>query len=77
MKPNPTHISKAIIGKLIKQQRLIKEMTQQELADLLNVDRQYIWKIENGKINLTLDYLDKIISKLKCSHTKFLKTDEL
>lgn len=76
MKRNRTHISKAIIGKLIKQQRLNKQMTQQELADLLNVDRQYVWNIENGKINLTLDYLDKIIAKLKCAHKEFLKTIE-
>ena len=40
-------------------------MTLQELADLLQVDRQYIWKLENGKINMTLDYLDKIMQHLK------------
>jgi repressor LexA len=75
VKTNRTHISKEIIGKLIKQQRLNKQMTQQELADLLNVDRQYVWNIENGKINLTLDYLDKIIAKLKCTHNEFLNSD--
>ncbi|MEI6022101.1 MAG: helix-turn-helix transcriptional regulator [Bacteroidota bacterium] len=34
------------------------------MADKLGVDRQYIWRIENGKINFTLDYLDKILNEL-------------
>ena len=25
-------------------------MTQQQLADLLGIDRQYMWKIENGRM---------------------------
>lgn len=62
---------KQYIGWSIKHHRSKKQMTQQELADLLKVDRQYIWKIENGKINLTLGYLDKIISKLKCTRKDF------
>ena len=33
---------------------------------MLGTDRQYVWNIENGKINLSLDYLDSIIIKLKC-----------
>ena len=57
--------SKQIIGKIIKQQREKSNMTLQELADLLQVDRQYVWKLENGKINMTLDYLDKIMLHLK------------
>ena len=62
---------KESIGWNIKHHRSKKQMTQKELADLLKVDRQYIWKIENGKINLTLDYLDKIITKLKCTYEDF------
>jgi transcriptional regulator with XRE-family HTH domain len=64
--------SKTIIGSMIKAKRIEKKITQQQLADLLNVDRQYIWRIENGKINLTMDYLDKIILHLDCETTDFL-----
>ena len=73
MKKATEHNSKILIGLLIKKQRLIKQLTQQELADLMIVDRQYIWKIENGRINLTLDYLDKIILKLNCTYKDFFK----
>ena len=66
-----TVTSRAIIGGLIKYRRKEKRMTQQGLADLLLVDRQYIWRIENGKVNLTLDYLDTVIAKLNCQHVDF------
>jgi len=64
--------SKEIIGAMIKDKRLKKIITQQQFADLLSVDRQYIWKLENGKVNLTMDYLDKIVLELGCLHSEFL-----
>ncbi|MBP7315911.1 MAG: helix-turn-helix transcriptional regulator [Chitinophagaceae bacterium] len=63
--------SKNIIGRIIKRQRKRLGLTLQELANLLEVDRQYVWKLENGKINMSLDYLDKIIDKLECNHYVF------
>jgi transcriptional regulator with XRE-family HTH domain len=67
--------SKIIIGQLIKKYRLSKQLSQQQLADLLVTDRQYVWKLENGRINLTLEYLDKIILKLNCTHNDFFKSE--
>jgi transcriptional regulator with XRE-family HTH domain len=64
--------SKEIIGKMIKTKREEKAISQQALGDLLDVDRQYIWRLENGKINLTMNYLDEIIDKLNCEHVEFL-----
>jgi transcriptional regulator with XRE-family HTH domain len=63
--------SKAIVGRKIKLLRKKKGYTQQELADLLGVDRQYIWKLENGKKNLTMDYLDNVINKLEAKYEDF------
>ena len=62
------------IGQLIKQQRLKKQLTQQALATMLGVDRQYIWNIENGRINFSINYLDDLIAKLKCTHEDFFKS---
>jgi len=62
---------KQLVGKLVKYHRVKKKLSQQNLADMLHVERQYVWKIENGRINLTLDYLDKIVAKLECSHLDF------
>ncbi len=63
--------TRKIIGNLIKKHRTAKDLTLQELATAMDADRQYIWKIENGHINITIDYLEKIISKLKCTHNDF------
>ena len=67
-------MAKAIIGQRIKLFRIKKGLTQQELADLIGADRQYVWRIEAGKISMSLDYLDKIIVALNCKHEDFLVT---
>lgn len=67
-----THTAKEIIGKKIKRLREKKNMTQQELADLIKADRQYVWKLENGKKNITLDYLDNIAKALQVQQSEFL-----
>jgi transcriptional regulator with XRE-family HTH domain len=63
--------SKNIIGGIIQRKRKKLGLTQQDLADRMEVDKQYIWKLENGKINMSLDYIDKVIDKLDCKHEEF------
>lgn len=64
--------SKEILGSLIKSRRLERNFTQKQLADLLEVDRQYVWRLENGRVNFTMDYLDKVIYKLNCEQKDFI-----
>lgn len=66
--------SREILGRIIKRERKKKEFSLKELADKLNVDRQYVWRMENGKINMSPDYLDKVIEKLKCKHEDFFNS---
>jgi len=47
------------IGDTIKDIRENKGYSQDELAGIMNVNRSTISKIENGKFNLSLDYLSK------------------
>ena len=54
-----THTAKKIVGNRIKLLRKQKNLTLQELADRIGADRQYVWNIENGEVNLTLDILIK------------------
>jgi transcriptional regulator with XRE-family HTH domain len=68
----PLLSSKVIIGKMISARRSEKKITPQQLADLLGVDRQYVWRLENGKINLTMNYLDEVIKHLGCVHADFI-----
>jgi transcriptional regulator with XRE-family HTH domain len=64
--------SKVVMGKMIKSQRKQRDFTQKQLADLLEVDRQYVWRLENGKVNFTMDYLDKVIFRLNCEQKDFI-----
>ncbi|MBI3521455.1 MAG: helix-turn-helix transcriptional regulator [Bacteroidetes bacterium] len=70
-----TNRTREIVGILIKSRRLKIGITQKELGDLLGTDKQYVWNIENGRINITLDYLEKIIRVLKCSPKDFFNID--
>lgn len=67
--------SRQIIGKKIKQVREKKELTLEQLADLLGTYRQHIWNIEAGRKNFTMDYLDKIAKVLDVSLSEFLNTN--
>lgn len=55
---------KVLLGKRIKNLRKKKGITLNELADKLKVDKKYLLEFESGKINMTLDYLDKVIIQL-------------
>jgi transcriptional regulator with XRE-family HTH domain len=52
---------------------MLKNMTQQALVDRMEVERQYVWKIEHEKVSISLDYLDNIIRGLGCSPSEFLE----
>jgi len=69
------HTAKVIVGKRIKMLRKQNNMTLQQLADLIKADRQYVWNIENGEVNLTLDYIDRIAQALKVPQSEFLNTN--
>jgi transcriptional regulator with XRE-family HTH domain len=69
--------SRTIIGRIIKYQRMKIGLTQKELADRMEIDKQYIWKIENGKINISPDYLDKVIDKLGVKHEDFFNISDI
>lgn len=47
------------VGETLKQMREKKGYSQDELAEAMNVNRSTISKIENGKFNLSVDYLSK------------------
>ncbi len=70
-----THTANQIIGKRIKLLRENKYMTQTELGILINADKQYVSKLEQGKKNITLNYLDKITQALQVSQSEFLNTN--
>jgi len=45
------------VGKNIRQIRKSKDITQTELSDRIFSDRQYLYKIEHGKVGLSVSKL--------------------
>ena len=64
-----------IIRKNIKKYRKLKGLTQQNLADLSDISREYICDIENKKRNkhITIAYLSRISQALDIDITLFFQ----
>lgn len=66
--------SRNILGLQLKLLREKKGLSQQALSEKIGCDRQYVWKIESGNINVSADYIDKVIKGLDCKHSDFFVT---
>ena len=64
---------KEIFGNNLKFYRMKNNMSQEELADATGIDRPQISKIEQGKINVTLETVDRLAKALKISSIDLLK----
>lgn len=53
------HDCRLRIGDTIREIREKKGYSQEQLAEIMNVSRTTISKIENGKFNFSMDYLSK------------------
>ncbi len=60
-------------GKRIQQLRAEREMTQEDLAFKVGVDRSYMGFVERGVRNPTLDKIGKIAQALKVSFDEFFE----
>ena len=60
-KPSEDYIQehREIIGKQIRTFREKKGFSQDELAEIMEVNRSTISKVETGKFSITIDYLEK------------------
>lgn len=61
------------IGDRIKKIRIEKNMTQEQLAWEANVDRTYMNHVENGRKNISVRSLEKIVNALGVSFYEFFK----
>lgn len=61
------------VGGNIKKYREIKSITQQELADICGLHRNYISSVERGRRNISLLSLQKIASGLNIDILKLLQ----
>ena len=64
------------VGNRIRQLRKELLLSQGSLAFKAGLDRTYIASVENGKRNLSIMSLEKIIVALDCSMAEFFETFE-
>ncbi len=57
--------------KKIKKLRVEQGLSQERLSELAGLDPKYINKLENGRFNLTLPTLERIINGLQMSNDDF------
>ncbi|MCD7715689.1 MAG: helix-turn-helix domain-containing protein [Lachnospiraceae bacterium] len=55
------------IGSRIKQARRNEKLTQEQLAELINVSPHYIYEIEQGRKTMSLDTFERLSSELHLS----------
>lgn len=62
---NPFQKERRLLGASIKELREEKRLTQEDLADMAQVNVSYLAKIENGYVNTTVRILIKLAKGLK------------
>lgn len=64
---------KQTIGLRIKQLRSEKSISQEKLALKAGLDRTYMTSVENGKRNVSIQNIEKIINALETTFEEFFK----
>lgn len=62
---------KGKFGQKVKELREQKSFSIEQLANISNVDRNYISDIEKGKRNVSIEIMEKIICALETDFTTF------
>lgn len=63
---------KTIFGKLLRQYRTGKQLTQQQLADFSGIDRAYVSELERGLLMPSLETFFKLSYELKVKPHDFI-----
>lgn len=64
------------IGQRIKELRKELELSQESLAYKAEVDRTYVTDVENGRRNVSIEILERLIKALEVSVTDFFNCKE-
>jgi transcriptional regulator with XRE-family HTH domain len=72
MRPKITNTSLAAFGQSMRAYRTASGLTQEDLADLANLDRSYVGGVERGERNLTLLNLLTIAKALNAAPSQLL-----
>lgn len=64
------------IGQRIKELRKELQLSQESLAYKAEVDRTYVTDVENGRRNVSIEILERLIKALEVSFTEFFNGKE-
>ncbi len=64
------------VGQRIKELRKQLEISQEALALKAEVDRTYVTDVENGRRNISVEILERIIKALEVSFSEFFNSKE-
>ena len=64
------------VGQRIRQLRKELELSQEALALKAEVDRTYVTDVENGRRNVSLEILERLIKALNVSFAEFFNAKE-
>jgi transcriptional regulator with XRE-family HTH domain len=64
------------VGQRIRELRRKLELSQEGLANEAEVDRTYVTDVENGRRNISVEVLERIIAALKVSFFDFFNSKE-
>ncbi len=64
------------VGQRIRELRKQLELSQEALALKADVDRTYVTDVENGRRNVSLEILERLIKALNVSFTEFFNNKE-
>lgn len=62
-----------ILGKNIRDIRTALKLTQEKFAEKLNINEQFLSKVETGKVGISLDTAINICNVAKCSSVPLFK----
>ncbi len=64
------------VGQRIKELRHRLKLSQEALANRADVDRTYMTDVENGRRNISVEILEKIIAALEVTFSEFFDSKE-
>lgn len=67
---------KLLVGQRVRELRHKLRLSQEALANKAGVDRTYITDVENGRRNISVELLEKIIKALEVSFAEFFNSKE-
>ena len=64
------------VGQRIKELRKTISISQESLANKADVDRTYVTDVENGRRNVSVEILDRLINALDVTVSEFFNSKE-